>query len=121
MDLSQQLAKMRQDWDARAKENAKYYVQTAKDNWSDEEFYASGEQTVKEEILTDMINICQGKEPKQMKVLEIGCGAGRVTRALANLFGEVHAVDVSGRWWRRRGPGCAIIRMRMCTRTMGRT
>jgi ubiquinone/menaquinone biosynthesis C-methylase UbiE len=96
MDLSQQLDKMRQDWDARAKENAKYYVQTAKEDWSDEEFYASGEQTVREEILTDMINICQGKEPKQMKVLEIGCGAGRVTRALANLFGEVHAVDVSG-------------------------
>ncbi len=96
MDLTQQLDKMRQDWDARAKENAKYYVQTAKEDWSDEEFYASGEQTVREEILTDMINICQGKEPKQMKVLEIGCGAGRVTRALANLFGEVHAVDVSG-------------------------
>jgi ubiquinone/menaquinone biosynthesis C-methylase UbiE len=30
-----------------------------------------------------------------MRVLEIGCGAGRVTRALARLFGEVHAVDVS--------------------------
>ena len=31
-----------------------------------------------------------------MRVLEIGCGAGRVTRSLARLFGEVHAVDVSG-------------------------
>ena len=31
-----------------------------------------------------------------MRVLEIGCGAGRVTRALARMFGEVHAVDVSG-------------------------
>jgi ubiquinone/menaquinone biosynthesis C-methylase UbiE len=31
-----------------------------------------------------------------MRVLEIGCGAGRVTRALANVFGEVHGVDVSG-------------------------
>jgi len=41
-------------------------------------------------------NICQGKPQREMKVLEIGCGAGRVTRALANLFGEVHGVDVSG-------------------------
>src|ERR1700675_4969956 len=43
-----------------------------------------------------MVNICQGRDPKTMRVLEIGCGAGRLTRALANLFGEVHAVDVSG-------------------------
>jgi cyclopropane fatty-acyl-phospholipid synthase-like methyltransferase len=96
MDLEKQLAKMRADWDARARENAKYYVQTAKTDWTDEEFYASGEQTVLEEIETDMINICQGKDPKSMRVLEIGCGAGRVTRALAKRFGEVHAVDVSG-------------------------
>ncbi len=96
MDLEQQLAKMREDWDARARENAKHYVQTAKTDWTDDAFYASGEQTVTEEIKTDMINICQGKDPKQMRVLEIGCGAGRVTRALANLFGEVYAVDGSG-------------------------
>lgn len=31
-----------------------------------------------------------------MRVLEIGCGAGRLTRALSNIFGEVHGVDVSG-------------------------
>ncbi len=93
MDL---LQKMQQDWDARARENARYYVATGKAEWTDEEFFASGEQTVREEILTDMTNICQGKPPGQMRVLEIGCGAGRVTRALSNVFGEVHGVDVSG-------------------------
>jgi SAM-dependent methyltransferase len=90
------LEKMRRDWDARARENARHYVATGKTDWSDEEFFASGERTVANEILNDMINVCQGKEPRQMRVLEIGCGAGRVTRALAGLFGEVHAVDVSG-------------------------
>ena len=94
--LQNTLDKMRADWDARARENARYYVNTATESWTDEAFFATGERTVAEEILTDMTNICQGREPKQMKVLEIGCGAGRVTRALANLFGEVHAVDVSG-------------------------
>lgn len=88
--------KMQRDWDQRARENARHYVATGKSNWTDEEFFASGEQAVAEQILTDMINICQGKEPAQMRVLEIGCGAGRITRALARLFGEVHAVDVSG-------------------------
>ena len=87
---------MRQDWDQRARENARHYVDTSKRDWSDQEFFASGEQAIREDILTDMINICQGKDPKSMRVLEIGCGAGRLTRALSGLFGEVHAVDVSG-------------------------
>ena len=87
---------MRADWDQRARANARYYVQTAKTDWTDEEFFASGRQTVAEEILTDLTNICQGQDPRQMRVLEIGCGAGRVTAALAELFGEVYAVDVSG-------------------------
>ncbi len=90
------LKKMQEDWDERARVNARYFINTARSDWTDEEFFRSGEQTVAEEILTDLVNICQGKEPKQMRVLEIGCGAGRVTRALAKLFGEVHGVDVSG-------------------------
>lgn len=96
LSLEQQLEKMRADWDARARENARYYVATGNEQWTDEEFFRSGEQTVAEEILTDMINICQDKDPRSMRVLEIGCGAGRITRALAKLFGEVQAVDVSG-------------------------
>jgi SAM-dependent methyltransferase len=95
-NLQRTLQKMREDWDNRARENARYYVNTACRDWTDEEFFASGERTVAEEILTDMINICQGKDPKQMRVLEIGCGAGRVTRALAGVFGEVYGVDISG-------------------------
>ncbi|MCS7042460.1 MAG: class I SAM-dependent methyltransferase [Bryobacteraceae bacterium] len=95
-ELERTLDKMRQDWDERARENARFYVNTEKTDWTDEEFFESGRRTVREEILTDMINICQGRDPKQMKVIEIGCGAGRVTRALAEIFGEVHGVDVSG-------------------------
>ena len=96
ISTEEQLRKMRQDWDQRAKENARYYVNTATMEWTDDEFFASGERTVAEEILTDIVNVCQDKPQREMRVLEIGCGAGRVTRALANLFGEVHGVDVSG-------------------------
>ncbi len=39
-DLEKQLEKMRQDWDQRARENARYYVNTARDDWSDDEFRA---------------------------------------------------------------------------------
>lgn len=86
---------MRDDWDRRARENARYYVATGKENWSDEEFYQSGQRTLEEEVMNDLTNICQGKDPREVKVLEIGCGAGRVTRAFAGFFGQVYAVDIS--------------------------
>jgi SAM-dependent methyltransferase len=94
--LSEVTSKMRAEWDERARENARYYVATGKREWNDEEYFESGRENVRREILTDMINICQGKDPKQMKVLEIGCGSGRITRALSEIFGEVYAVDISG-------------------------
>jgi SAM-dependent methyltransferase len=94
-NISRQLHRMRRDWNRRALENARYYVATAQKEWSDDEFFAAGERELKDQILNDLGNICQGKDPKTMKVLEIGCGAGRVTRALARFFGEVYAVDIS--------------------------
>ena len=95
MKLSDQLANMEQAWDRRARENARHYIATLQQEWSDEEFFASGQATLDAQICTDVHNICQGKPPSDMRVLEIGCGAGRITRALAGYFGEVHAVDIS--------------------------
>jgi ubiquinone/menaquinone biosynthesis C-methylase UbiE len=94
-DLAQIASKMRTEWDERARENARFYVNTASTEWSDDEFFETGERNIEQYILTDMGNICQGKPPEQMSVLEIGCGAGRLTRALARVFGRVYAVDVS--------------------------
>lgn len=90
------LEQMRNEWDERAKENARHYVATAQTAWNDEEYFESGRENVRREVLTDMGNICQGKDPKSMTVIEIGCGSGRITRALAEVFGQVYAVDISG-------------------------
>lgn len=87
--------KMREDWDKRARENAYHYISSARDDWSLGEFLESGQRTVAEEVLSDMGNVCQEKPPTALRILEIGCGAGRLTRALAATFGEVHGVDVS--------------------------
>lgn len=87
---------MRLDWDRRASENARHFVATGRDDWTDAAFYESGEETIRNYVLNDMENVCQGRDPRTMCVLEIGCGAGRITRALAGQFGQVHAVDVSG-------------------------
>jgi SAM-dependent methyltransferase len=105
-EVSNLLKKMQVDWDERARENARFYIVDSRENWTEDEFYRLGQQTVAQEILTDMTNICQGKEPREMKVLEIGCGAGRVTRAFADLFGEVHAFDVSGEMVRLARAAC---------------
>jgi SAM-dependent methyltransferase len=96
MDPATQAERLRQAWDERARENAKHYIATLQPEWTDADFFASGEATVNDHILTDQENIFQHKDPREMRVLEIGCGAGRITRALANLFGDVHAVDISG-------------------------
>ena len=101
LGITGQIRRMRRDWDQRARENARYYVVTGQDRWSDQEFYESGHVTLEEDILNDLANICQGVDPKDMRVLEIGCGAGRVTRALAGLFGQVYAVDISRRMVRQ--------------------
>lgn len=94
--IEQQLENMRRAWDERARKNARHFVNTSRTDWTDEDFFASGEKAIAEDILTDMENICQGKDPAAMRVIEIGCGAGRLTRALSKVFGEVHALDVSG-------------------------
>jgi SAM-dependent methyltransferase len=93
--LSKHLGQMREDWERRALENARHYVLTGQAEWTDEEFFRAGQQTLREEILNDLPNICQGRDPRDVKVLEIGCGAGRVTRAFAGFFGYVYAVDIS--------------------------
>ena len=90
------LRRMREEWDARARENARFYVATGQAAWDDDGFFASGEAEADHFIRSDFENICQGRDPKSMRALEIGCGAGRVTRALARIFGEVHGVDISG-------------------------
>lgn len=39
--------RMRRDWDQRARENARYYVATGRPDWTDEEFFRSGESHVR--------------------------------------------------------------------------
>ena len=39
-------------------------------------FFATGEANVRDQILPELAEICQGREPAGMRVLEIGCGVG---------------------------------------------
>jgi SAM-dependent methyltransferase len=84
---------MREFWDARAAENAYYYVDNRL-SYADPDldaFWASGAEML-DAILGDL-----GLEPTgEEHVVEIGCGVGRVTRVLAERCRRVTAFDVSG-------------------------
>lgn len=58
--------------------------------WTDEEFYALGESDWR-----DFWRHWQQYGVGTQSCLEIGCGAGRITRQLARSFDRVYAVDVS--------------------------
>lgn len=86
---------MKQAWDERAREDARWYINTVKRAQTDEEFAASARPDVEKFIFADPIFIAGG-ELQQLRLLEIGCGLGRMTQHLAPAFAEVHATDVSG-------------------------
>lgn len=96
LDTQQVTERMRTEWDQRARENAYHYVANNRESWSEEDFDQSGRESVEKYILRDLERISGGRDPKTMTALEIGCGAGRMTKPMAELFGEVHGVDVSG-------------------------
>jgi SAM-dependent methyltransferase len=87
---------MKRDWNRRASENARWFINTVALDQSDEEFDATGANEIRSLILPELSLITEGRDPKTLRFLEIGCGIGRMTRHLAEIFGEVHSTDVSG-------------------------
>jgi SAM-dependent methyltransferase len=89
---------MREFWDARARENAMYYISSFRpyDEQDPEEFWRWGE-TLTARFLDESGLEFTGAE----RVLEIGCGIGRMTVPLARRFAGVEAVDVSEEMVRR--------------------
>ncbi len=84
---------MRQDWDERARKDAFHYIASWRDDWDAESFFASGEQDYRQ--LVEPVLRAMNLEPKGKAMLEVGSGAGRMTRSFARRFGSVCAFDVS--------------------------
>lgn len=83
------LERMRADWNARAGEDAYYYVAFGRREQDDEEFFATATDVLK--LLTGELKRLRGRQA----ALEIGCGPGRLMRPLSRHFAEIHGVDVS--------------------------
>lgn len=87
--------KMRREWNERARVNARHYVANSRNEWSDDAFFHSGQVEIEDIVLNHIDEICSGRSTAEMRVLEIGCGAGRMTQSLGHIFGSVDAVDIS--------------------------
>jgi SAM-dependent methyltransferase len=85
---------MRQDWDARAQKDAFYYIASWRRGWSDADFLKSGEDDYQRVVAPFFSR--QGFVPAGGTMLELGCGAGRMTHSFATRFRRVIACDVSG-------------------------
>jgi 2-polyprenyl-3-methyl-5-hydroxy-6-metoxy-1,4-benzoquinol methylase len=84
---------MQKMWNQRAKQDAFYYVESSFWDGNIDNFFALGEERAKLIIDPHITKLI----PKTSNAcaLEIGCGVGRFSRALATRFRNVVAVDVS--------------------------
>ena len=83
---------MRRFWDARAREDAFFFVDNT-GRYGDpdtDRFWSSGEETLRG--FSEQLGVSIGPDDL---VLDIGCGIGRLTRALASRSRGVLALDVS--------------------------
>ena len=84
---------MRRDWNERARHNAFLYIASWRDDWTEEEFFASGEADVRRIVhpILERLSV----NAAQSDMAELGCGAGRMTGAFAKQFRSVTAIDIS--------------------------
>ena len=87
------LENIRRDWDARARENARAYI-----NWPDvpnqeDAFFASGRVDYDRYVPPFLKKM--NFDPRDKVALEIGCGIGRIARWMSQDFARYVGVDVS--------------------------
>jgi len=78
-------------WEALAKKNARYYVNSDKGRKiTEEQFRQSGQETYQRFITNDQLIT------SRQSILDFGCGTGRLTEFMAKDFKKVIGVDISG-------------------------
>lgn len=98
---------MQRDWDERARHDAFRYIASWREDWDVNSFLQSGEEDYQR--LVEPVLSRRNWSPDDKVMLELGCGAGRMTDSFARRFQRVHALDVSGEMLRR---GAAFLKER---------
>lgn len=84
---------MRRDWDQRARKDAFYYIASWRKDWDLPGFLQSGDEDYARLVLPVLERFKFSADGKTM--LELGCGAGRMTHSFSTRFARVFAFDVS--------------------------
>jgi SAM-dependent methyltransferase len=94
-DLKEVAAQMKRDWDQRALQDAEQFVYSRKPGSNEMDFSSSGRANYDQLVRPYLPVLLNGASPRDCRVLEIGCGVGRMTRWFAEDFGEVHGIDIA--------------------------
>jgi ubiquinone/menaquinone biosynthesis C-methylase UbiE len=86
-------SRMREDWNARAREDAGYYVAFGRRDQDEAGFFATATEVING--LDAELRRVPLEQRGAWKALEIGCGPGRLMRPMSRHFVEIHGVDVS--------------------------
>jgi len=81
-------------WEYLSKKNADYYIYSDIEEKDEEKYKESGFFDVKKLIINDLI-LSKNIIFKKSVALEIGCGNGRMTEFMSNIFNEIYAIDIS--------------------------
>jgi len=90
---AKQASRMKLDWDMRARQDALYFIASRPQPWTLQEFFKQGRQTA-HTITRDSFKEL-AFDPTGKRMLEIGCGIGRLFPGFTDMFAEVWGVDVS--------------------------
>jgi ubiquinone/menaquinone biosynthesis C-methylase UbiE len=90
---------MRRDWDNRARKNAFHYIASWREEWDLPAFLASGEEDYGK-LVRPVLDRCHIPTSGRVMV-ELGCGAGRMTGSFARRYQGVVAVDLSSEMLRQ--------------------
>src|ERR1700689_3268231 len=87
-------SQMREDWNARAKEDAGYYVSFGRRDSDDALFFATATEVIHGGLECELLRVPL-EQRGDWRALEIGCGPGRLMPPMSRHFVEIHGVDVS--------------------------
>ena len=77
---------MKKDWNERARTDARFFIAKT-----------SGSAEFENSAVQDVVSLIAGLDlSPDSRVLDLGCGIGRLIKPLAAKVGEIHGVDVSG-------------------------